>query len=1063
MLHCFKKNIDNFLHIAIVTGINYMKLVSKHLAGLCLTSALVISPAVHAVTVTNANTVTEAQMETALTGTGVTISNLTITNPGNCANFRSGVGMFTNGTTAAGPGPVLSEPTGVVVANSDFANATNSLDTSNDTNNNTRILCDGNTSDADMVTLLAGTANGEYAAIEFDVTVSATSTSLAIPFQFGSEEFPEYVCSIYTDIVGIFVSGPGIAGIYSGGAENYAKTSGGDLSSINWVNTGVVGIFASNACVDAAGGGSLANSAFYTDNSNGNTSGGDGTVATTNANIDSDGFTNTLYQPIPVVAGQTYHVKIAVADSQDRTYDSAAFIHPLFSTGAFSGFDYGDAPDSYGTLTSSAGPSHGVDTSIFMGTVPDNEITGIPTVGADGDDLDATDDEDGIASFPALLSDATSYSVNVNVTNNSGNNATLVGWIDFNANGTFESGEGTQTVVADGTTGATVTLNWAGLSGLVAGDTYARIRFSSDIGLSIFSTGSAMSDGEVEDYTLPISSITFTKYVSTDASCTDTIQSLIVATGTDVYYCYSVTNPNAFPFTVTATSDDQGHDISALEVVYAAAASNTVIIGPLVAGGVDLPSGATTVNNATVTATIAGNSVVVNDSASLTVTITPPASGMKQLYFESINSDPGNLTRDPLDALVDTNTGDINGAGGTFTLNQGIPFTSAFTITGGTDVIVQLRIQRKDKKETKIQLELFNGNTAAAIGAAVESKITDKEKKWWTISIPIAIPADVTLVAGDFIQLLITNISTEDKRKFKIRTLEDVAGTIVKSQLQIESTTVINVDSIDIYANPWPDTTNYSSYTPGSTVSIRATVSDPFGNADITGATITIDDPGSPPSLVTDAVMTPRDTPTTSTKLFEYSYVIPATPDGFWPLSITGNEGFETTVSHTQTTNMIVGTTSITIGKTLVVLSDPINISNFKAIPLAKVEYTITASNTGFGYIDDGTFVIDDPIPTGTHLYLGPPGDTVTFTDGAGATASGLSFNFIDINSTIDDVEFYNNSGTTLVLTPSTDGNGKDTTSPRIDLIRIKPTGEFNGTDGVNNPTGDFKFSVIVD
>ena len=373
--------------------------------------ALFVSINVDAINVFNANTVTEIQMETALTGSGVTISNLTITNPGSCANFRRGSGIFTNGTTAVGPGPVLSEPTGVVISSGDFANATNSLDTANNDNNTTLALCTANTSDADMVLLEAGTVRGEYAAIEFDVVPQ--STTLAIPFQFGSEEFPEYVCSIYTDIVGIFVSGTGINGIYSGplNAENYGKTAGGDLSSINWVNTGVVGQNGNFAQCS-----SLANAALYTDNSNGDLTGGNTTVANTNANLESDGFTNKLFQPISVVAGDTYHVKIAVADTEDRTFDSAAFIHPLFSTGTFSGFDYADAPDTYGTLTSNAGPSHGVDAGIFMGTIPDAEVTGIPTVGADGDDLDNTDDEDGIASFPVLLSNATTYSVNVNVT-----------------------------------------------------------------------------------------------------------------------------------------------------------------------------------------------------------------------------------------------------------------------------------------------------------------------------------------------------------------------------------------------------------------------------------------------------------------------------------------------------------------------------------------------------------------------------------------------------------------------------------------------------------------------
>jgi len=1024
------------------------KFLTHVLTAAALPATLFISLPVHAINVSNANTVSEAQMQAALTGSGVSISNLTITNPGNCPNFRRGVGTFSNGTTAVGPGPVLSEPTGVVVASGDFANG-NRLDSSNNVANATNILCNGTTSDADMVLLENGTSNGEYAAIEFDVVPQYNS--LAIPFQFASEEFPEYVCSIYTDIVGIFVSGPGINGIYSGGlnAENYAKTSGGDLSSINWVNTGVVGRFGNIGQCD-----SLANAAFYTDNSSGDQDGGNNTVATSNANLEADGFTNKLYQPITVVAGATYHVKIAVADTQDRTYDSAAFVHPLFSSGTFSGFDYGDAPNSYATLTSSAGPSHGIDASIFMGTAPDSEITGIPSVGADGDDLDNTNDEDGIASFPPLLSNATSYSVNVNVTNNSGNNARLVGWIDFNGNGIFESGEGTQTSVANGATGATMTLNWSGLSGLVGGATYARFRFSSDIGLSIFTTGSSMADGEVEDYSLSISTVNFTKYVSTDPACADTLKTLTVTVGTNVYYCYTVNNPNASAFNVTATTDDQGHNISALQTSYAAGASNTVIIGPLVAGGAELPTGVTTINIAQVTANIGGVPITVSDSASLTVTIDPPANGVKQLYFDAVNTGTPDLTRDPSNALANTQSNNITG-GSSITLDQGIVFASPFTFTGGNDVIAQIAIRRRNGGGARtVQVELFNGNTGTQIGAANQS-ITWNANNWQTVQVPITVATNTTLTAGDFIRVVLTNTSTNG-RDFQIRTLRNNGD---KSQLQIQSSTVINVDNITAYDAAWPSTVQYSSYLPGSTVFIRALVSDPFGSADITGATLTINDPNSPPSQISNATMTSVDTPTAASRLFEYSYVIPASPEGFWPLSATANEGFETTVSHTGTGTMIVGTANITISKNSAVMSDPINASNPKAIPGAIVEYSINVINAGYGYINTDSIVLTDPVASGTTFFFGAPVDPITFTDGS--IASGLSFTFSGLASTTDDIDFSNDGGTTFI-TPTTDASGFDTTAPPINFIRINPKGEFKGGDTVNNPSMEIKFRVRI-
>lgn len=1018
----------------------------KNLSTVFVCTGLLLARPLYAINVTDvASGVTTGQMQTALQGTGVTISNFTVTPIAGCT-VNQGVGLFTNGTTPAGPGPVLGEPTGVVVSNSAFATG-NRLDSSNNSANVTNALCSNAVSDPDMVAIEAGTVNGEYAAIEFDVVPQ--SSILAIPFQFGSDEFPEFVCSNFGDLVGIFVSGPGISGPFSGvlQAENYAKTAAGDLSSINWVNTGVVG---QNGNI--ANCGSLSNAAFYSDNSNGNTTGGNATVATTNANLEMDGFTNTLFQPINVVAGQTYHVKIAVADSADRTYDSAAFIHPLFSTSAFSGFDYGDAPDSYGTLTSNGGPNHGVDNTIFMGAAtPDSEITGLPSVNADGDDLDNVDDEDGVSSFPVLLSNATSYSVNVNVTNNSGNTARLVGWIDFNRNGTFESGEGTQTNVANGSTGATVALNWPAISGLVGGDTYARIRFSSDLGLSVLTTGSAMSDGEVEDYPLTISTVNFDKYVSTNATCTDILDTLTVSTGTNVYYCYTVSNPNTQPFVISSgnTSDDQGHDISALEQTYAPGTSQTVIVGPIVAGSAQLPTGNTTVNNAQVIATINGSDVIDSETASLTVSATPPASGLKRLYLLNLNG-AHDLTRTV--PTANERSQDIPRNNGFQDYDQTPVFQSPFTITGGTTVSATLILERRGGNgDAAAQVELFNGNTGALLGTDTYTW-NGGGRQWRTFNFPVA--SDVDFSVGDFVRIRVTNTSTT--RDFRLNQRSNNL-----SFVEMQTSTVINIDSINVYAAAYNATTQFSSYEPGiSTVYIRATVSDPFGSDDIESANITITD-STAVVQVNNAVMPLADpSPTGATRIFEYTYVIPATPDGFWNISITANEGTEGTISHTAQATMIIGTPSITISKNSTVLSDPVNASNPKAIPRSIVEYTVAVENSGYGYVDSGTTIITDPLAPNTTYYFGSPLDPVTFTDGT--PSSGLTFNFIDLASTIDDIDFSNDNGATFI-TPSVDANGFDITSPPINFIRINPKGEFSGSDGTNHPSMEMTFRVRLD
>ncbi len=1011
------------------------------LAGICL----LFSQNILAINVVDVATggITPAMLASVLQGGGVTISNLTVTHVAGC-NSNAGVGIFTQGTSPTGPGPVLAVPTGVIISNGAFNASVNPLNSANNRADSTNLLCSGTASDTDMRSLEPATVNGEYAAIEFDVTPQYAT--LAIPFQFGSDEFPEYVCTAFNDVVGIFVSGMGINGPYSGSlkAENFAKTASGDLSSINWVNTGVVGQYGNiTSC------GSLLNAPYYTDNSNGNPLGGNTTVATTNTNLQVDGYTNTLYKPISVVPGQTYHVKIAVADAGDRIYDSSAFIQPIFSSGTFSGFDFGDAPNSYQTLTSNGGASHGINGAIYMGNnAPDTEVTGSPSINADADDISGIDDEDGISSFPLLTTSASSYSVTVKVTNNTGKNARLVGWIDFNKNGRFDATEGASLFVPSGMNGTNVTLNWTGLTGLVAGKTYARFRLSTDNNLSTLLPGSTLSDGEVEDYPVTIYGVKFTKYTSTNPTCNDTLTTLTVAPGSSIYYCYTVTNPNTIPFTINPgnTSDDHGHNLSALEQNYSPGASKTVIIGPILAGSSQLPDGGTTVNTAQVIATFGSNNTTHIASATVTVIKNPPASGIKQLYLDTLNGTP-ELTR--VVPQNNTRSSNIN-AGQSMSINQLIHFQLPFVISSGSTVNIKLWLRNRGGSGNRTaQVTLYHGQTGTLIGSASQT---------WTgrqyLSFPVSITGAQTFAKGDFIRLVIKNISSNG-RDIRIESIKN--GNI--SQLQIQTTTVINVDSIKVYSTAWPATTSFPSYKPGSTVFIRASVSDPFGYADINSATMTLTD--SAAGLVLNNVsMTSVATPSGSSRVYEYAYTIPAAPQGIWTIKVKANEGTEGKISHTAQATMVVGLPAITISKNTAVLSDPVNTSKPKSIPGSIIEYTVNIKNSGFGYVDANSIVITDPVPAGTTFYFGNPLKPVTFIDGA--TPSGISgINISSLASTTDDIDFSNDGGTTFI-TPQVDSNGFDITAPPINFIRINPKGIFNGSDGINQPSMNIKFRVRV-
>lgn len=210
----------------------------------------------------------------------------------------------------------------------------------------------------------------------------------------------------------------------------------------------------------------------------------------------------------------------------------------LVSGSIANAIDYGDALEAsiFSTAINSAssyansGASHIINTAIRIGTnATDAEADGVSSVNADGDDLAGTDDEDGVT-LPTLLTSTTSYSATVNVTNTTGNPAYLVGWIDFNKNGTFETSEvqvldeipGTATVIdpiATGATGVNKTLTWTvpAVPGLVSGDVlYARFRLTTDLNVIGSTTVASivaqpnrpLGVGEVEDYRIVVGAAT---------------------------------------------------------------------------------------------------------------------------------------------------------------------------------------------------------------------------------------------------------------------------------------------------------------------------------------------------------------------------------------------------------------------------------------------------------------------------------------------------------------------------------------------------------------------------
>ncbi|HMI06460.1 MAG TPA: choice-of-anchor L domain-containing protein [Flavobacterium sp.] len=161
------------------------------------------------------------------------------------------------------------------------------------------------TTDADLASLTTNSI-GNAVVLEFDFV--ATGLELNFDYVFASEEYPEFTNSGFNDVFGFFLSGPGLSGPYSGGAVNIALVPSTTVPiTINNVNNGGTNTGPCEYCT------------YYVNN-------GTGTTPLANPSIQYDGFTTVLRATSALVCGQTYHIKLAIANVGDNAWDSAVFL-----------------------------------------------------------------------------------------------------------------------------------------------------------------------------------------------------------------------------------------------------------------------------------------------------------------------------------------------------------------------------------------------------------------------------------------------------------------------------------------------------------------------------------------------------------------------------------------------------------------------------------------------------------------------------------------------------------------------------------------------------------------
>ena len=156
---------------------------------------------------------------------------------------------------------------------------------------------------------IAGMNTHDGAIIEFDFI--PLSNFCQLNYEFASEEYHDYVYS-FNDVIGILLSGPGIDGEYSNGATNIATINDSVNVNVSNINIGQ----GEETCKGSPT--NCNNCEYLVDNSDDDMPGFYW--------FPFDAYTVPLTAKVNLIPGETYHIKIGIADASDQIYDSAIFL-----------------------------------------------------------------------------------------------------------------------------------------------------------------------------------------------------------------------------------------------------------------------------------------------------------------------------------------------------------------------------------------------------------------------------------------------------------------------------------------------------------------------------------------------------------------------------------------------------------------------------------------------------------------------------------------------------------------------------------------------------------------
>lgn len=268
-----------------------------------------VSTVIHAAA-TYTSGVSAAALASQLEGVGITITNPVITH-----GAGTQVGIYSNGISGAG----LELDEGIILTGS-------TVEESFTTNNSWQrsLTPSGTYSDVDLVNI-DPLAIYNPVIFEFDVTLDENTRLLLIDYQFASDEYHEYVGSRYNDAFGFFISGGDLPQTYNIArvVDNQTYVDINNINNykpvtVNNVNNGTLGAYADGTATD------LTNSAYFIDN-NQNNDGGTSPII-----VEYDGLTHTLHATLDnLTPGETYHFKMAIADTGDPYWDTGVFVNKI--------------------------------------------------------------------------------------------------------------------------------------------------------------------------------------------------------------------------------------------------------------------------------------------------------------------------------------------------------------------------------------------------------------------------------------------------------------------------------------------------------------------------------------------------------------------------------------------------------------------------------------------------------------------------------------------------------------------------------------------------------------